>query len=81
MLLQVIAPIPSKFSFTTDTGECQTIHIGDPTDNENLEDGQSATQEQALTGTRYLVRFPDPHYVVAQFSLEARNSELFKGNH
>ena len=41
----MIAPIPSKFSFTTDTGESQDIHIGDPTGNENLEDGQSATQE------------------------------------
>ena len=42
---QVIAPIPSKFSFTTDTGESQDIHIGKPSDNENLEEGQSATQE------------------------------------
>ena len=40
-----MAPIPSKFSFTTDTGESQDIHIGKPTGNENLNDGQSATQE------------------------------------
>ena len=41
----MIAPVPAKFSFTTDTGESQDIHIGKPTDNENFEDGQSATQE------------------------------------
>ena len=42
---QVIAPIPSKFSFTTDTGESQDIHIGQPNENENFSAGQSATQE------------------------------------
>ena len=41
----MIAPIPSKFSFTTDTGESQDIHIGKPSENENFEDGQSATQK------------------------------------
>ena len=41
----MIAPVPAKFSFTTETGESQDIHIGEPTDNENFEEGQSATQE------------------------------------
>ena len=41
----MLTPVPSKFSFTTDTGESRSIFIGDPNDNENFEDGQSATQE------------------------------------
>ena len=31
--VQVIAPVPSKFSVTTDTGESQEIHVGIDDDN------------------------------------------------
>ena len=41
----MLTPVPSKFSFTTDIGESRSIFIGDPNDNENFKDGQSATQE------------------------------------
>ena len=40
--LQVIAPVSSKFSITTDTGERQDIHVGRPNDGSDNIKGEEA---------------------------------------